>query len=141
MLTITSDLAIDEREIEEKFVHASGPGGQNVNKVATSVQLRFDIRRSLSLPDHVRERLLRLAGRRVSTEGVLIIEAHRFRTQEQNRQDARQRLAALIRRATTLPKPRRPTKATQASQARRIESKLRRGQIKRLRRSTPASDD
>jgi ribosome-associated protein len=141
MLTITPDLAIDEREIDEKFVHASGPGGQNVNKVATSVQLRFDIRHSSSLPDQVRERLLRLAARRVSAEGVLIIEAHRFRTQEQNRQDARQRLAALILQATKIPKPRRPTKATRASQTRRIESKVRHGQIKRLRRSTPSADD
>ncbi len=140
MLTITPHLAIEEQEIDEKFVHASGPGGQNVNKVATSVQLRFDIRRSASLPTQVRERLLQLAGQRVSKDGILVIEAHRFRTQEQNRQDARLRLAALIRRAATPPKRRRPTKATPASQARRIESKLRRGQLKRLRRRAPADD-
>lgn len=134
MLIVTPELAIDESELEEKFVRASGPGGQNVNKVATTVQLRFDIRHSPSLPEAVRERLLRLAASRVSAEGVLMIEARRFRTQEQNRQDARRRLATLIHKATEAPKPRRPTKPTRAAQVRRLEGKRRRGQLKRLRR-------
>ena len=134
MLIVTPELAIRESEIEEKFVRASGPGGQNVNKVATTVQLRFDIRHSPSLPEAVRERLLRLAAHRVSAEGVLMIEARRFRTQEQNRQDARRRLAALIHKATEAPKPRRPTRPTRAAQGRRLEGKRHRGQLKRLRR-------
>ena len=140
MLTITPELAIDESELEEKFVRASGPGGQNVNKVATAVQLRFDVRRS-SLPNVIRERLLRLAANRASADGILTIEARRFRTQEQNRQDARQRLAALIRKATDIPKPRRSTKPTLAAKRRRIEGKRNRGQLKRLRRVTPDTSD
>lgn len=140
MLTITPELAIDESELEEKFVRASGPGGQNVNKVATAVQLRFDVRRS-SLPNVIRERLLRLAAHRASADGILTIEARRFRTQEQNRQDARQRLAALIRKATDIPKPRRSTKPTLAAKRRRIEGKRNRGQLKRLRRVTPDTSD
>ena len=140
MLTITPELAIDESELEERFVRASGPGGQNVNKVATAVQLRFDVRRS-SLPDVIRERLLRLAAHRASADGILIIEARRFRTQEQNRQDARQRLAALIRKATDLPKPRRATKPTLAAKRRRVEGKRSRGQLKQMRRATPDTSD
>ena len=141
MLIITPELAIGESEIEEKSVRASGPGGQNVNEVATTVQLRFDIRHSPSLPEAVRERLLRLAAHRVSAEGVLMIEARRFRTQEQNRQDARQRLAALIHKATEAPKPRRPTRPTRAAQGRRLEGKRRRGQLKRLHRATLDTSD
>jgi ribosome-associated protein len=136
-ISITPDLAIDESELEEKFIRASGPGGQNVNKVATAVQIRFDIRRSLSLTEAIRERLLRLAANRVSAEGFLIIEARRFRTQERNRQDARERLVTLIQKATETPKPRRPTKPTLSAQGRRVESKRHRGRLKQLRHGAP----
>lgn len=136
MLTITPGFALDEREIRETFVRASGPGGQNVNKVATAVQLQFDARNSPSLAPAVRERLLRLAGSRASDEGVITIEARRFRTQEQNREDARERLADLIRRALEPPKPRRATKVSRAEKARRLENKKRVGRTKALRRTT-----
>lgn len=141
MLTILPGLTLDEGELQETFVRASGPGGQNVNKVASAVQLRFDIRRSASLPHAVRERLLRLAASRITDEGVLVIEARRFRTQEQNRQDARERLAALIRKAAETPKARRPTRPTRATQARRIERKRRQGAQKRSRRFTPIVEE
>ncbi len=141
MLIITPDLAIAENEIDEKFIRASGPGGQNINKIATAVQLRFDVQHSPSLPEAVRARLLRLAAKRVTAEGVLMIEAHRFRTQEENRQDARQRLVALVRKAAVTPKPRRPTKPTAASQARRLDNKRRQSQRKRLRRTSANYDD
>jgi ribosome-associated protein len=141
MLIITPDLLIPESEIEEKFVRATGPGGQNINKVATAVQLRFDVQHSPSLPEAVRARLLRLAAKRVTAEGILVIEAHQFRTQEENRQDARQRLVALLQKAAIAPKPRRPTKPTAASQARRLDSKRRQSQRKRLRRSSPDHND
>jgi ribosome-associated protein len=135
MIPITYDIAIDEKEIHEDFIRASGPGGQNINKVATAVQLRFDVRNSSSLPNDIRERLFRLAGRRISEAGVLIIEARRFRTQERNRQDARERLFHLIRQATARPKVRRKTSPTLASKRRRVENKRHRSQIKSLRRS------
>jgi ribosome-associated protein len=141
MLIITPDLVIPESEIEEKFIRSTGPGGQNVNKVATAVQLRFDVQHSPSLPETVRARLLRLASKRVTAEGVMVIEAHRFRTQEENRQDARQRLAALIQKAAVAPKPRRPTKPTAAAQARRLDNKRRQSQRKHLRRSNPDHND
>ena len=141
MIHITSDIAIDEREIEQTFIRASGPGGQNVNKVATAVQLRFDVAHSPSLPDDVRERLIRLAGRRMTEDGVLIIEARRFRTQDRNRQDAIDRLVALIRKASETPKPRRKTKPRLASKEQRLEAKRRRSERKRMRQSVPRSED
>lgn len=134
MLTITPDLSIDKAELTESFVRASGPGGQNVNKVATAVELRFDAANS-RLPAGVKARLKRLAGSRMNAEGVLTIDARRYRTQEQNREDARQRLAELIRQALEPPKPRRATKPTRASRERRLESKKRDSQIKRARRA------
>jgi ribosome-associated protein len=141
MIQITPELAIDESEISETFVRASGPGGQNVNKVSTAVQLRFDVRGSPSLPDGVRIRLERLAGSRLTKEGVIVISADRFRTQERNREDAVERLVALIRRATEVPKKRRPTRPTLASKERRLKAKTERGQVKRLRRTRPPGED
>jgi len=141
MLIITPTLIIPESELDEKFVLASGPGGQNVNKVATSVQLRFDLRNSPSLSDTVKDRLRRIAGRRVSAEGILLIEARRFRTQTQNRQDARQRLIHMIQKALESPKFRRATKPTRASLARRIEAKVHRGKIKKTRSVRTEMDD
>jgi ribosome-associated protein len=140
MIQVTDTIALDEREIEESFVRASGPGGQNVNKVASAVQLRFDVRRSPSLPNDVAIRLIKLAGRRMTQDGVLVIAAQRFRSQEQNRQDALDRLIALIRQAAVRPTPRRKTKPTLASKQRRLEGKSRRAQVKSLRTSRPLSD-
>jgi ribosome-associated protein len=141
MIPITPTLALDENEIQLDFVRASGPGGQNVNKVATAAQLRFDVRRSPSLPDGVRERLMRLAGRRITEDGVLIITAQRFRTQERNRQDALDRLVELVRRAAEPPKLRRKTRPTLAAKARRLDTKRQRGQTKRLRRPVSSAQD
>ncbi|MHC4295608.1 MAG: alternative ribosome rescue aminoacyl-tRNA hydrolase ArfB [Planctomycetota bacterium] len=134
MIRITRNIAIDESEIRERFIRARGPGGQNVNKVATAVQLRFDVHNSPGLPADVRERLVRLAGRRMSEGGVLVIEARRFRTRERNRRDALDRLASLIRKAAQKPKPRRKTAPTAASKQRRLDSKRRQSKTKRLRR-------
>jgi ribosome-associated protein len=140
MIRVTAKINIDGREIAESFVRASGPGGQNVNKLSTAVQLRFDVRHSPSLPPDVRARLQRLAGARLTREGVLVITAQRHRTQARNRQDALDRLIDLIRRAAVPPVPRRPTKPTRASRERRVESKKHRAGIKRLRRAKPVLD-
>jgi ribosome-associated protein len=140
LLRITPELAIDDSEIEERFVRASGPGGQNVNKVATAVQLRFDVARSASLDDEVRERLRVLAGSKMTVDGVLVIDARTFRTQAENREAARQRLVALVRQATIRPKRRRKTKPSGASKERRLTTKKRRAEAKRGRRSVRAED-
>jgi ribosome-associated protein len=140
MIRITDTISIDESELIENFVRSSGPGGQNVNKLSTAVQLRFDVRRSLSLPNDVALRLMRIAGRRMTKDGVLVITAQQHRTQERNRADAQERLVAMIRLAAVRPVPRRPTKPTRASRQRRLEGKKRRSGIKHLRRTRPAMD-
>ena len=134
MIQITSSIVIDEREIQMTFIRASGPGGQHVNKVATAVELRFDVGNSHSLPDDVHERLIRLAGKRITEAGELVILARQYRTQEHNRVDAIERLVKLIREAAKQPKSRRKTKPTAASKARRLQDKRRRSEKKRTRR-------
>jgi ribosome-associated protein len=141
MLEITPDIAIPEDELHEDFIRSAGPGGQNVNKVATAVQLRWDAGRSPSLPEAVRERLLRLAGRQIDADGLLTIKAMRFRTQAANRQDARDRLGDLVRRATVAPRPRHQTRPTRASRERRLETKRRQAATKQTRRFLPGAED
>ncbi|CAJ0773897.1 Peptidyl-tRNA hydrolase ArfB [Ralstonia condita] len=132
-LTITPQLSIPESELVERFVRASGPGGQNINKVSTAVELRFDIAQSPSLPEALRARLLGKRDRRLTADGVIVIDAQRFRTQERNRQDARERLAAFIATGLSVPKSRIATKPTRASKTRRLEGKRARGDVKRGR--------
>ena len=141
MIHVTSTIAIDENEVHEEFIRTSGPGGQNINKVATGVQLRFDVVNSPSLPDEVRERLSSLARRRITKEGVLIIDARRFRTQGANRQDAMERLVELIRKAAQKPQVRRKTRPTFASKLVRLKGKRHRAKTKRLRRSIQEGAD
>ena len=140
MIEITGTISLDPREIEESFIRSPGPGGQNVNKVATAVQLRFDLRGSPSLPEAVRARAERLAGRRLTKDGAVVITAARFRSQERNREDALARLVELLREAARPPVPRKATRPSAGAKRRRLDDKTRRGAIKRLRRTTPAED-
>lgn len=141
MIHITSDIALDEKELKFEFIQASGPGGQNVNKVATAVQLRFDALNSASLPAEVRDRLKILAGRRITDDGILIINARRFRTQARNRQDAVERLIELIRQALIKPKKRIKTKQSQASKKRILEAKRKRSKVKKWRQAVHRTDE
>ena len=139
MIRVTRSIALDESEIQESFIAASGPGGQNVNKVATAVQLRFDMANSPAMSDDVKMRLARIAGRRLTNDGVIVLVAQKFRSQERNREDALERLIQMIQEAAVPPVPRRPTKPTLGSKKRRLESKTRRGAVKQLR-SGPADE-
>jgi len=141
MIRISRGIVIDEREIEFDFIRSSGPGGQNVNKVSTAVRLRFDVRGAGTLPLDVRDRLIRLAGKRVGDDGFLTIHARRCRTQESNRREAIERLVELVEKATEKPKPRRATKPTAGSRERRLDAKRRRGETKQGRKARDRTDD
>jgi len=141
MIPVTERIRLAENELSFAFIRSSGPGGQNVNKVATAVQLRFDVAGSPSLPGRVKTRLAKLAGRRLTTDGVLVIQARRYRTREKNRTDALERLVALIRKASKTEKKRRPTRPTKAAKNARMEDKKRRGKIKKLRMPGPGAED
>ena len=136
-IQITPHIEIEESEIEEDFIRASGPGGQKVNKTSTAVQLRFDVANSQSLPEQVRKRLREIGGNRITSEGILILESSQYRSQGRNRHDARRRLVQLIRQAARPPKVRKKTRPTEAAQKRRLEQKRHRSEIKRLRRNLP----
>jgi ribosome-associated protein len=140
MIRVTDSISIDESELDESFIRASGPGGQHVNKTETAVQLRFDIRRSPSLPNDVAVRLMKLAGSRLTQDGVIVITAQNERSQKRNREEALARLVGLIREAAVRPVPRRATKPTKASKQKRIETKKRRGGIKTLRQKKPSME-
>lgn len=140
MIQVNATITIPDSEITMTFVRSDGPGGQHVNKTSTAVQLRFDVRHSPSLPEAVRRRLLRLSGRRLTSDGILVIDARRHRSQKQNRQDAIDRLAGLLRTAAQPPRTRRPTKPSQASRRRRLETKSHRARLKRSRRSVRHDD-
>ncbi len=137
MIQISPDIAIDSAEISWDFIRSSGPGGQNVNKVATAVQLRFNVDQSPSLPDDVKDRLVSIVGKRMTKDGILIIEAKRYRSQERNREDAVQRLVNLVREALVPPRIRKPTRPSRAAKKRRLDEKRQRSQIKRMRRIDP----
>ena len=141
MICITQNISIPDEEIQIHFVHSSGPGGQNVNKVATACQLRFDALASTALPEMVKNRLPRLAGQRITAEGIIVIDARRYRKQQRNRDDAIDRLQKLILRAATPPKTRRATKPTLASKHRRLDAKRQRSQTKNLRRKTSRDEE
>jgi ribosome-associated protein len=133
MIRITERIVLEDRELEESFIRASGPGGQNVNKVSSAVQLRFDARRSPSLPNDVSIRLQKMAGSKLTRDGVIVITANRHRSQDQNRDEARERLFEMIREAANPPPPRRATKPTRAAKKRRVDSKVKRGHVKKMR--------
>ena len=140
MIYVTEAIALDERDVDERFVRASGPGGQNVNKVATAVELRFNVAAS-ALPHDAKERLLKLAGSRINSEGILLIDSREYRAQSQNREAARARLAALIRQALVRPRPRRPTRPKAAAREKRLAGKKLRGSIKASRRRGNEPDE